>query len=69
MYKTVNLEIVYSTLAKFGLKEFQNAVIEFCDINKITVVGHLTSTEIYALSAMTSKFLLEKDSTLEPFKI
>lgn len=69
MHKSENLEIARSTLAKFDLKKFQNASVMFYDINSICVIGHLTSSEVYALSIMVSKFLLEKDGTLEPFKL
>ena len=69
MYKLENLEIARSALSKFDLKKFQSAVVSFHDINTISIIGCMTSPEVYALSKMVSESLLEKDGTLEPFKL
>ncbi len=69
MHKSTNLEIVRSTMAKFGIKKIKNVTVDFYDINSIYIEGFLTSTELYALSSMVSKFDLEADGSLEPFSV
>lgn len=69
MHKSTNLGIVRSTMAKFGIKKIQNVTVNFHDINLIYIEGFLTSTELYAISSMVSKFDLEADGSLEPFSV
>jgi hypothetical protein len=69
LYKEENLRIVREVMSKFGIEKFRRATIVFKDINLIHIKGFLSSSEIYALSLMISKFILEEDGSLESFSL
>ena len=69
MHKKENLKIAQNIMSKFNIEKFYHATIEFKNINSIYIKGFLSSTEVYALSSMISKFILEKDGSLESFSI
>lgn len=69
MHREKNLKIAHDTMKEFNIEKFHCATIRFNNINSIYIKGFLSSTEIYAIASMISKFVLEKDYSLEPFSI
>ena len=69
MHKEENLKIAQNVMSKFNIEKFCCATVKFDNINSICIKGSLSSSELYALSLMVSKFILEKDGSLESFSI
>lgn len=69
LYKEENLKIASDTMREFNIEKFCYATVEFNNINSIYIKGFLSSTEVYAISSMISKFILEKDGSLESFSV